>query len=193
MLDTSRKATAYGRLALGLGAAALMLAGCSKPAPQVVTTAAPVGHVYPVAVSVPPPVSPKIHFSPAERAEIQRAFNIISLKSALMVAALSCDQRAQYDIFMTTFQPHVLEAQHELDAYFHKASGPTSGQKMEDSFITLLANNQSVAGINQGSTFCLNNQAEYKAVLALKTPEQLDAFVTDQPPTAQVASLSTGQ
>lgn len=193
-LHSSRKATAYGKIAFGMGAAALLLTACHRPAPVTAPQAAatPVGHIYAVAVAVPPPVSPKIKFTPAEQEKIQQAFNVVALKSALMVAALSCDQRDKYDAFMHSFQPHVLESQREMDAYFHKASGPYSGQKMEDTFITLLANNQSVAGIAQGQIFCLNNQAEYNAVLALKTPDQLDSFVTDAPPgaTTQVASAA---
>jgi hypothetical protein len=182
----------YGKLALGMGTAALVLAGCSKPAPKVAAVqAAPVGHIYSVAVDVPPPVSPKIKFTSQQQADIQQAFNVVGLKSALMVAALSCSQQDQYDAFMHSFQPHVLDAQHKVDAYFHKASGPYSGQKMEDTFITLLANNQSVAGIAQGQIFCLNNQAEFKAVLAMKNQQELDSFVTDEPPTAQMASLAS--
>ena len=107
---------------------------------------APVGHVYPVAIDVPPPVSPRIKFSAAEAEQIQQAFNVVGLKSALMVAALSCNEQDKYDAFMTSFHPHILAAQHTMDAYFHKASGPYSGQKMEDNFVTLLANNQSDAG-----------------------------------------------
>lgn len=193
-MHTPRKAKAYGKIVVGMSAAALILAGCSKPAPKVAaTTVAPVGHVYPVAVDVPPPVSSKIKFTPAEKADIQQAFNVVGLKSALMVAALSCNQQDKYDAFMTSFQPHVLQAQRTVDAYFRKASGRLSGQKMEDTFITLLANNQSVAGIAQGQVFCLNNQAEFKAVLAMKSTDQLNTFVTNQPPTAMVASLSAGQ
>ena len=176
----------YGKVVLGMGTAALVLAGCSRPAPKVaVIPVAPVGHVYPVAVDVPPPVSPRIKFTAQQKVEIQQAFNVIGLKSALMVGALSCSQQDQYDAFMHSFQPYVLDAQHTVDSYFHKASGPYSGQKMEDTFITLLANNQSVAGIAQGQTFCLNNQAEFKAVLAITTPQQLDSFVTDEPPSSR--------
>lgn len=192
---TPHKAAAYGKVILGMSAAALMLVGCTRPAPHVAaaTSGAPIGHVYPVAVDMPPPVSPKIKFTPADKAKFQQAFNIVGLKSALMVAALTCDEQPQYDSFMTNFQPHVLQEQHEVDAYFYKASGPYSGQKMEDTFITLLANNQSVAGIAQGQVFCVNNGAEFKAVLALKTPAALDSFVTDAPPSAQMASAGPGQ
>ena len=193
-LHTPRKASAYGKIVLGMGTAALVLAGCSRPTPKVAAVPpAPVGHVYPVAIDLPPPVSPQIKFTPAEKQKDQQAFNVVSLKSALMVAALSCDEQDQYDAFMHIFQPHVLSAQHVMDAYFYKASGPYSGQKMEDTFITLLANNQSVAGIAEGQNFCLNSQAEFKAVLALNTPSQLDNFVTAAPPAAQIASTAPAQ
>lgn len=189
-MQTPRKGLNYGKAALALGAVALALTGCAKPHhPQ--TTAkvvVPVGHIYPVAVDVPPPVSPRITFSTPDKQKIQQAFNVVGLKSALMVAALSCNEQPQYDAFMHSFQPHVLAAQHTLDAYFYKASGPYSGRKMEDTFITNLANNQSVSGIAQGRAFCLNSQTEFKAVLALKTNQQLDSFVTSQPPDAQMAS-----
>ncbi len=185
-----------GNLVLTLGGTALLLAGCAHtPGPQAVELPpAPVGHVYPVAVAVPPPVSPKIKFSTTEAHATQQAFNVVGLKSALMVAALSCNQQDKYDAFMTAFHPHILAAQHAMDAYFHKASGSYSGQKMEDNFVTLLANNQSDQGIAAGSVFCLNSEAEFSAVLALKSPQDLDQFVTDQAPieaTTTVASTST--
>lgn len=182
----------FGKRILFTGAAALFLAGCAhhQPAKTVARAqaAAPVGHIYAVAVDVPPPVSPRIKFSARDKVGIQQAFNVVGLKSALMVAALSCNDQTQYDEFMHEFQPHVYAAQKTMDAYFYKASGPYSGQKMEDSFITNLANNQSVAGIAQGQQFCLNSQAEFRAVLALKTNQQLDSFVTSQPPSAVVVA-----
>lgn len=192
MVQNKRLSGTSGKIILTLSSTALLLAGCAHPpAPQAVVVApAPVGHVYPVAVVVPPPVSPKIKFTGTETEQVQQAFNVVGLKSALMVAALSCNQQDKYDAFMTTFQPHILAAQHAMDAYFHKASGPYSGQKMEDNFVTLLANNQSDAGISEGSIFCLNNAAEFDAVLALKTPADLDHFVTDQAPATETTVAS---
>jgi hypothetical protein len=144
-------------------------------------------------VDVPPPVSPRIRFSAADAEQIQQAFNVVGLKSALMVAALSCNEQDQYDDFMNSFHPHILAAQHTMDAYFRKASGPYSGQKMEDAFVTLLANNQSDQGIAEGSDFCLNNAAEFNAVLTLKTPTDLDRFVTDQAPPGASTVASADQ
>ncbi len=189
------RALPAGKILASLGGALLLLSGCAKPHPKIAAVAPvmPVGHVYPVAVAVPAPVSPRIKFTAREEARAQQAFNIIGLKSALMVAALSCGQQEQYDAFMRKYQPRVLAAQHVMDAYFYKASGRYSGQKMEDAFVTQLANDQSVGGLSQGQNFCLNNGAEFDAVMALKSAQDLDRFVTDLPPGAntQVVASAT--
>jgi hypothetical protein len=165
---------------------AIGIAGCAKPPAPIVMEAPPppVGHAYQVMVQVPPPVR-HIRVTAAQQQDVQQAFNVIALKSALMVGALSCAQQDQYDQFMTAFQPHILAEQHVMDQYFKRGSG-YYGQAKEDDFVTLLANNQSVGGIAQGKIFCLNNTAEFKAVLALKTSSDLDNFVTDLPPNAAV-------
>jgi hypothetical protein len=159
------------------------LASCAKP--PVVAVAppppAPVGHPYHILVEVPPSPYKRHPLTAEQQAEIQQAFNVIGLKSSLMVGALSCNQQSEYDAFMTNFQPHILAEQHVMDAYFKKIGGHY-GQAREDDFVTLMANNQSVSGIGQGAIFCLNNQAEFQQVLALKTPDDLDNFVTAQSP-----------
>jgi hypothetical protein len=176
------------KTALVLGLACAGLAGCAKPpTPVVYVPPAPVGHTYATLVAVPPPVLKRVKISAAQHVELQQAFNVIGLKSALMVGALSCEQQDRYDAFMNQFKPHILEEQHMMDAYFHKTGG-RAGQTREDQFVTLLANNQSVSGIAEGSTFCLNNTAEFNAVMALHTPDQLDGFVTDQAPSETLAS-----
>jgi len=167
------------------------LAACSKPAPvaYVPPPPPPVGHTFQVMVQVPPPTR-HIRITAAQQQELQQAFNVIALKSALMVGALTCNQQQQYDQFMTEFQPHILSEQHVMDAYFRRSSG-YYGQSKEDTYVTLLANNQSVGGEQQGAVFCLNNSAEFKAVLALNTPAQLDSFVTDLSPDAPVVMAAS--
>lgn len=191
-MHSTRTAWGLGKTGVAIGLALLALAGCSKKAPVAVLAPppAPVGHVYPTAVDVPAVSSRKIKITPAQREAYQQAFNIIGLKSALMVGALSCDQRRQYDTFMTNFQPHILAAQHVMDGYFRRMGG-WAGQNREDDFVTLLANNQSISAQAQGSLFCLNNSAEFKAVLALRTPRELDAFASSQAPEQPTTVAST--
>ncbi|HQT63233.1 MAG TPA: hypothetical protein PLT25_03600 [Acidocella sp.] len=157
------------------------LAGCARQAPPPPAPApAPVGHIYQTIVAMPPP--PKwVHIKPDDHEKLQIAFNTLALKSALMVGALSCQQQDLYDAFMHEYQPHILADQHLIDAYFRRIDG-RSYQAEEDNFVTLLANNQSVGGLGQGPTFCLNNKAEFDKVATLKTESDLDNFVTDQSP-----------
>ena len=168
----------------GLASAAIIafgLAACSHPAPVAVVLPpppSPVGHPYATLAQVPPTTR---RMTPEQIQDVQQAFNVIALKSALMVAALTCGQQTQYDQFMNTFQPHILAEQHVMDAYFKKMGG-YYGQSKEDDFVTLQANNQSVGGIGQGAVFCLNNSAEFKQVLAMKTDSDLDNLVTAASP-----------
>jgi len=174
-----------GAVAAGLVAA---VAGCAKPPPPppvVQLPPAPVGHVYPTLVDVPP--APRyVRMTLAQRQQLQQAFNVIGLKSALMVGALSCGQQDEYDAFMNMYHPLVLDDQHAVDAYFRRIGGRYAGQAKEDSFVTLLANNQTMGGIGQGGVFCLNNEAEFKTVMSLGTPDALEAFVTDDTPEGPV-------
>ncbi|NNM57569.1 hypothetical protein [Acidocella sp.] len=191
-MHSTRTAWGLGKTGVAIGLAMLALASCSKKTPVAVLAPppAPVGHVYPTAVQIPAVTSRRVKFTPAQRDAYQQAFNIIGLKSALMIGALSCDQRGQYDTFMTTFHPHILAAQHVMDGYFRRMGG-WAGQSREDDFVTLLANNQSISAQAQGSLFCLNNSAEFKAVLALRSPRDLDAFVSDQAPQRPATVAST--
>jgi hypothetical protein len=178
----------FAVVALALAAS---VAGCAKPPPPAVVQLPPppVGHTYATLVDVPP--APRyVRMTLEQREKLQQAFNVIGLKSALMVGALSCGQQNQYDAFMTQYQPHVLDAQHQIDAYFRRIDGRYEGQTKEDTFVTLLANNQTMGGIGQGQVFCLNNMAEFNTVMALKTPDALDAFVTDNTPEGPVTADS---
>jgi hypothetical protein len=164
------------------------LAGCAKPPPPppvVELPPAPVGHTYPTLVDVPP--APRyVRMTLEQRQALQQAFNVIGLKSALMVGALSCGQQDEYDAFMNMYHPLVLDDQHVIDAYFRRIGGRYAGQTKEDAFVTLLANNQTMGGIGQGGVFCLNNEAEFKTVMALGTPDALETFVTDNTPEGPV-------
>jgi len=171
-------------------AVAAALAGCAQPPPPpavVQLPPQPVGHTYATLVEVPP-APHYVRMTLAQRQQLQQAFNVIGLKSALMVGALSCGQQDQYDAFMTQYRPHVLDAQHQIDAYFRRIAGRYAGQTKEDAFVTLLANNQTMGGIGQGQVFCLNNDAEFKQVMALKTDDALDSFVTDNTPEGPVTA-----
>ncbi|HQT68456.1 MAG: hypothetical protein B7Z78_09640 [Rhodospirillales bacterium 20-60-12] len=121
----------------------------------------------------------------------QKAIEVIGLKSSLMVGALACGQRPQYDQFMTRFQPHILAEQHVMDSYFRKLHGRL-GQTNEDAYVTNLANSQSEVGITQGVVFCQNTAAVFNRVAALTTQDQLDQFAEAEPAPQPVVIVACG-
>lgn len=121
----------------------------------------------------------------------QEALDVIGLKSTLMVSALTCDQRSDYDTFMKRFQPHILAEQHRMDAYFRARHGKVF-QKYEDNYVTSLANVQSTAGIHQGSDFCNASKTMFGQVLALNTQTQLDSYARQAPAVQPIVVLACG-
>lgn len=121
----------------------------------------------------------------------QQALNVIGLKSTLMVGALTCSQRSDYDSFMTKFHPHILAEQHKVDAYFRDQHG-RHFHKYEDTYVTNLANVQSTAGIHQGSNFCNASQELFTHVLSLNTQSQLDSFASQAPAVQPIVMLACG-
>jgi len=114
------------------------------------------------------------------------AFDIIALKSTLMVGALSCNQGVSYNKFMTHFQSEILAEQHVMDGYFAHAYGLYS-QMQEDSYETSLANSQSEASITIGAAYCGNTARLFTQVLAIKTQNGLETFTSANPPVQPVA------
>ena len=104
------------------------------------------------------------------------AFDVVGLKSQLMVTALTCDARNQYNTFVTRFRRSLLSGEHALNVYF----GRHGGTRAHDDYITLLANVQSEAGLHLGTTYCANKAAMFDEVLALQSPKALPAFAAVQ-------------
>ena len=121
----------------------------------------------------------------------QEALDIAGLKSTLMVSALTCGQRSQYDQFMTRFHPYILREQHVLDAYFRARHG-RAYQHYEDSYVTNLANAQSTAGIHQGSDFCAASQHLFDQVLGQPDQTALVTFARQNPAAQPIVVLSCG-
>jgi hypothetical protein len=121
----------------------------------------------------------------------QQALEVVGLKSTLMVSALACGDREQYNQFMTRFQPHVFGQLHVLDGFFKQMHG-RRGQTHEDDYMTSLANVQSTAGIHEGTNFCTSAQTVFSQVLALKTSDELDRYVRKAPPVQPIVAVACG-
>ncbi|HET9148278.1 MAG TPA: hypothetical protein VFN77_09525 [Acetobacteraceae bacterium] len=121
----------------------------------------------------------------------QQAFEVVGLKSTLMVSALACGERDQYNQFMDRFQPHVFSELQRLTSYFKELHGRL-GQRHEDDYMTSLANAQSSVGIHEGSNYCAASESLFGKVLALQTVSDLDNFVRQAPPTQPIVTVQCG-
>lgn len=103
---------------------------------------------------------------PAEKT----AFEVHSLQSALMVAALNCRQEDAYNSFVTRFRGDLGGAYRGVSGHFRRTGG---GTRKLDQYITNLANAHSQDGIRQGSAFCSNVEPLWQQVMASRNGAEL--------------------
>ncbi|MEE8443755.1 MAG: hypothetical protein V3S44_00290 [Alphaproteobacteria bacterium] len=87
-----------------------------------------------------------------------------ALQTRLMVAALTCDARADYNRFVTRFRPHLTEQATRLRRYFRHAHGERHKQAL-NLYVTDLANQASTLSINDRAGFCATGRAAFDRLL----------------------------
>jgi len=103
------------------------------------------------------------------------ALKVASLKSELMVTAITCSDSSGYNKFMAKFQPDLVAHERNLLAYFVRAYG-RGGQKQHDDYITSLANAESNDGLSRGTNLCLTNEPMFDEVMALPSGADLPDY-----------------
>lgn len=104
-----------------------------------------------------------------------------ALQSRLMIAALSCDARSDYNQFVNQYRPHLSFHGNELRQYFRKKHG-RSHKRALNSFVTLLANGASQESIRDRGRFCarsLDIFAALRTAPAHHAPLALQAVALD--------------
>lgn len=110
----------------------------------------------------------------------QGAFDTAALKSELMVVALTCDRRDDYNLFVQRFRPDLTREERALNTWFSRAYGKRARQ-MHDDYITSLANSESQQGMRRGTLFCQEHTNLFPTVLGLHGAEQLVNFAAHRP------------
>ncbi|MEE8334023.1 MAG: hypothetical protein V3R85_09255 [Alphaproteobacteria bacterium] len=87
-----------------------------------------------------------------------------ALQTRLMVAALTCDARADYNQFVTRFRPHLTEHGTRMRRYFRHAHGVRHKQAL-NSYVTDLANRASTLSINDRAGFCTISRTAFGRLL----------------------------
>lgn len=103
------------------------------------------------------------------------ALEVTSLKTQLMVMALTCKADERYNAFVIKYRPDLVQADRSLNTYFSRASGRNAA-KYRDDYVTQLANSQSQTGLKQGSLFCDRNLVVFDEVMALRNSAELTDF-----------------
>lgn len=102
--------------------------------------------------------------------KVETAFQVRALQTELMVAALSCQARGDYNAFVRKFSEPLAANGRTLRAYFHEAfSG--DGSRRLDRYITRLANEASNKRIRLGGDYCGNARASFQQVLTMDAGE----------------------
>jgi hypothetical protein len=96
----------------------------------------------------------------------QEAFDVGTLKSELSVLAVGCSNEDGYNQFVERYRTRLVNEDHVVNAWFSRTYG-RGAQSHYDSYITLLANEQSQTGLRQGSDFCPRLTMLFKEVMAL--------------------------
>jgi hypothetical protein len=105
----------------------------------------------------------------------QQAFEMVGLKTALMVVAMTCDTTDKYNSFIRRYQSSLQDTDKSLSGYFKRRYG-ARGQTEYDRYATDLANVQSRGGLGQGVDFCQRNATMFEEVQALKTSADLPQY-----------------
>lgn len=98
------------------------------------------------------------------------ALQMRMLQTELMVAALTCNQRTEYNAFVTRFQPQLGAQGKHLQAYFKQQHGARATRVLND-FITRIANESARRGMVKRGAFCRNAERIYAGARGLKPAE----------------------
>ena len=107
---------------------------------------------------------------PVDRA----AFRVRVLQSDMMVAALSCNLRDNYNQAIRLFQSELVLHGRHLRAYFDRVHG-RNGQRELDRFVTAMANEAASRSAAQGDQYCAAAEHMMTTVLSL-APNSLAEF-----------------
>ena len=121
--------------------------------------------------------------APCAKQADQTALQVRMLQTELMVAALTCNQRTDYNSFVTRFKPQLSAQGKHLQVFFKTQYGAASSKAL-NGFITRIANESSRRGMQKRGEFCRNAASIYQASKAME-PAGLPHYAA----TLQLASL----
>jgi hypothetical protein len=110
------------------------------------------------------------------------AIQASAIQQQLMVAALTCDQIANFNAFQTNFGPELRASDSKLEHMFKRLFGASQGEAQYHAFKTRLANDSSIRSIHDNQNYCHTASMVFAAALATEKPTLTD-FVAGIPVT----------
>lgn len=107
------------------------------------------------------------------------AFHVRALQTDLMVAALTCGAKPEYNSFARKFQNTLIDHGVALKALFRDLHGK-GAEKALNAYITALANRASQRSISSRDQYCERTIRTFTALTGLK-PSQLASFSMKRP------------
>jgi len=107
------------------------------------------------------------------------AFHVRALQTDLMVAALTCGARPEYNSFARKFQNTLINHGVALKALFRNLHG-AGAEKALNAYVTALANRASERSIARRDQYCEHTLRTFTALSGLK-PADLAAFSMKRP------------
>lgn len=107
------------------------------------------------------------------------AFHVRSLQTDLMVAALTCEARPEYNSFVRKFRTTLVDHGAALKALFRSLHGARADKAL-NAYVTALANRASQRSISKRDHYCETTLRTFSALKDLK-PAQLASFSMQRP------------
>jgi hypothetical protein len=109
----------------------------------------------------------------AKPAEVT-AIQVAAIQQELMVAALTCDQIANFNAFQTGYSTELRASDAVLEKMFKRIFGSRPGEDQYHAFKTRLANNSSSRSIHDNPGYCHEAQTVFSAALIPSRPALAD-------------------
>jgi hypothetical protein len=113
------------------------------------------------------------------RADERIGFDLRTLQSQLMVAALACGRDSDYNAFVRKFQRDLSGAYTSMQGHYRRTAGGNAQREL-DNYITVIANAHSQDGIRAGSQFCPLVMPLFQQAMSKTSAAELSAFAQER-------------
>lgn len=107
------------------------------------------------------------------------AFQVRALQSHLMVGALTCDFRDQYNAVVIKHRSELDRSRLSIISYFNRTARGR-GQSAFNTFDTELANTQASHSMRRGDQFCREVRPIFAEVLGLPNPAEVQKYAVSR-------------